>query len=201
MNSIPGPENRPEESSPQYATPAPSCSSKKLLLQELIREDAFHNLIPRSLEPYIEQFEGIEDVQNFLDMANACIAAAKAGRGKPIQNPHGFLLAQLRAGYINPPEGYKSRKVRAQEMRNQQLEAELASLRQLKEQERELRLALFEASLTEEEQQQLEQQARTLVNPNMDLSKARQMEIQKDAILKAWFEQREKDKSPLGVAS
>ena len=55
------------------------------------------------LEPYIEQFEGIEDVQNFLDMANACIAAAKAGRGKPIQNSHGFLLAQLRAGYITPP--------------------------------------------------------------------------------------------------
>ncbi len=86
-------------------------------------------------------------------------------------------------------------------MRNQQLEEELATLRQLKEQERELRLALFEASLTDEEQQRLEQEARTRVNPNIGLSTARQIEIQKDAVLKAWFEQREKDKSPLEVAS
>jgi len=193
-----------EESGPQYATNTPFCSSsssKKLLLHDLLLEDAFRDLNPRSLEPYLEQFEATEDLQNFLDIANACIAAAKAGRGKPIQNPHGFLLAQLRAGYINPPEGYKSRKVRAQEIRNQQLEEELAILRQLKEQERELRLALFEASLTDEEQQRLEQEARTLVNPNMGLSTARQIEIQKDAILKAWFEQREKDKRLLGVAS
>jgi hypothetical protein len=190
-----------QESGPQYATNTPFCSSNKVLLQDLLFEDAFGNLNPRSLEPYLEQFEATEDLQNFLDIANACIASARAGRGKPIQNPHGFLLAQLRAGYINPPEGYKSRKVRAQEMRNQQLEEELATLRQLKDQERELRLALFEASLTDEEQQRLEQEARTLVNPNLGLSTARQVEIQKDAILKAWFEQREKEKSVLGVAS
>jgi hypothetical protein len=201
ISSTPPPGMSSEESSPQCATNTPLCSSKKLLLQDLLLEDAFRDLNPRSLEPYLEQFEATEDLQNFLDIANACIAAAKAGRGKPIQNPHGFLLAQLRAGYINPPEGYKSRKVRAQEMRNQQLKEELATLRQLKEQERELRLALFEASLTDEEQQRLEQEARTLVNPNMGLSTARQIEIQKDAILKAWFEQREKDKSLLGVAS
>jgi hypothetical protein len=201
FSSIPTPRMGSEKSSPQYATTVPVCSSKKLLLQDLLLEDAFHNLNPRSLEPYIEQFEATEDLQNFLDIANACIAAAKTGRGKPIQNPHGFLLAQLRAGYINPPEGYKSRKVRAQEMRNRQLEEELVTLRQLKEQERELRLALFEASLTDEEQQRLEEEARTLVNPNMGLSTARQIEIQKDAVLKAWFEQREKDKRLVGVAS
>jgi hypothetical protein len=201
ISSTPHPGLHSEENGPQYATSTPFCSSKKLLLQDLLLEDAFQNLNPRSLEPYLEQFEATEDLQNFLDMANACIAAAKAGRGKPIQNPHGFLLAQLRAGYINPPEGYKSRKVRAQEMRNQQLEEELTTLRQLKEQERELRLALFETSLTDEEQQRLEQEARTLVNPNIGLSTARQIEIQKDAVLKAWFEQREKDKNLLGVAS
>ena len=201
ISSTPTPSMLSGKTSPQYATNTPLCSSNKLLLQDLLLEDAFHNLNPRSLEPYIEQFETTEDLQNFLDIANACIIAAKAGRGKPIQNPHGFLMAQLRAGYVNPPEGYKSRKVRAQEMRNQQLEEELATLRQLKEQERELRLALFEASLTNEERQQLEQEARTLVNPNMGLSTARQIEIQKDAIVKAWFEQREKGKSLLGVAS
>src|SRR5262245_25150288 len=199
-SGIPHPLRNPGDTGTQYATFEDSCSSNKLLLQGLLLDDAFCNLNPRSLEPYLEQFETTEDLQNFLDIANACIAASKVGRGKPIQNPHGFLLAQLRAGYINPPEGYKSRKVRAQEMRNQQLEEELATLRQLKAQERELRLALFEASLTDEEQQRLEQEARTLVNPNIGLSTARQIEIQKDAILKAWFEQREKDKNILGAA-
>jgi hypothetical protein len=86
-------------------------------------------------------------------------------------------------------------------MRNQQLEEELATLRQLKEQERELRLALFEASLTDDEQRRLEQEAGTRVNPSLGLSTARQVEIQKDAILKSWFEQREKEKSLLEVAS
>jgi hypothetical protein len=202
-SSILHPAGSTEESGSQYATNTPFCSSSnnRVLLQDLLFEDAFGNLNPRSLEPYLERFEATEDLQNFLDIANACIAAAKAGRGKPIQNPHGFLLAQLRAGYINPPEGYKSRKVRAQEMRNQQLEEELATLRQLKEQERELRLALFEASLTDDEQRRLEQEAGTRVNPSLGLSTARQVEIQKDAILKSWFEQREKEKSLLEVAS
>jgi hypothetical protein len=191
----------PEESSPQCATDASICSSKKLLLQDVLLDDAFRDLNPRSLEPFLQQFETTEDLQNFLDIANACIAVARAGRGKPIQNPHGFLLAQLRAGYINPPEGYKSRKLRAQERHNQQLEEELATLRQLKERERELRVALFEASLTDDEQQRLDQEARTRVNPHMGLSTARQIEIHKDAILKAWFEQREKDKGLVDVAS
>jgi hypothetical protein len=201
-SSIPTPRTSPENSSLQYATSMSfSSSSKKLLLQDLLLEDAFRDLSPRSLEPYLDQFETVEDLQNFLDIANSCITAAKAGRGKPIQNPHGFLLAQLRAGYINPPDGYKSRKVRTQELRNQQLEEELATLRQLKEKERELHFALFEASLTDEEQQRLEQEARTLVNPNMGLSTARQIEIQKDAIVKAWFEKREKAKNLLEVDS
>jgi hypothetical protein len=193
QSSIPDPGTDFEKSSAQYATNIPPCSSsKKLLLQDLLLEDAFRDLNPRSLEPYLNQFETTEDLQNFLDMANACITAAKAGRGKPIQNPHGFFLAQLRTGYINPPEGYKSRKVRAQEIRNQQLEEELAMLRQLRERERELQFGLFEASLTEEEQQRLEQESKARVNPNIGLSTKRQIEIQKDAILKEWFEQRDR---------
>jgi hypothetical protein len=192
QSSIPDPGTDFEKSSAQYATNIPLCSSSKKLLQDLLLEDAFRDLNPRSLEPYLNQFETTEDLQNFLDIANACITAAKAGRGKPIQNPHGFLLAQLRTGYINPPEGYKSRKARAQEIRNQQLEEELAMLRQLRERERELQFGLFEASLTEDEQQRLEQETRARVNPNIGLSTKRQIEIQKDAILKEWFEQRDR---------
>jgi hypothetical protein len=126
-------------------------------------------------------------------MANACISAAKEGRGRPIQNPHGFLFAQLRVGYINPPEGFKSRRIRAQEMWNKQLEEELASLRQLKEREQELRFELFKAQLTSEDLERLEQEAHTRVqqehyvvgNPEFHLR------IHKDALLREWFEQRE----------
>jgi hypothetical protein len=125
-------------------------------------------------------------------MANACITAAKKGYGKPIQNPHGFLFAQLRAGYINPPEGYKSRKICAQEMKNQHLEEELATLRRLKKREQELQLELFTARLTEEEQERLEQEARSQLQPNIGLSEQFQIEMHKGVILKQWFAQREK---------
>jgi hypothetical protein len=177
-----------EESSTQYATL--SCSSKEQLLQGLTLEDAFQDLHLRSLLPYLDQFETTEDLQNFLDMANACIAASKDGHGKVIQNPHGFLFAQLKVGYINPPEGYKSRRMRAQERRNQQLEAELTTLRQLKEREHELQFALFKAQLTVEDEQRLEREARAQVKPHLGLSAERQLEVHKDMLLREWFTQR-----------
>ena len=168
-----------------------SCSSnKELLLQDLILEGAFQDLHPRSLLPYLDKFDTVEDLQNFLDIANACIQAAKEGHGKPIQNPQGFLFAQLRAGYINPPEGYKSRKVRAQELRNQQLEEELATLRRLKEREQELRFDLFVAELTAEDLARLEREAQAEVKPHIGLSPAFQLTMHKDTILKQWFAQR-----------
>jgi hypothetical protein len=123
-------------------------------------------------------------------MANACIAAAKDRHSKAIQNPHGFLIAQLRAGYINPPEGYKSRRVRAQEQRNKQLEDELAELRRLKEREQELQLELFKARLPAEDLERLEQEARAQVKPHLGLSTERQLEVHKDTILQQWFAQR-----------
>ena len=180
------------ESSAQYATFGDtSCSSslKKQQLQTLIREDTFQDLNPQSLLPYLDQFDTTEQLQIFLDMANACIAAAQAGKGKPIQNPQGFLFAQLKAGYINPPEGFKSRKVRVQESRNQQLEEELATLRQLKERERALQFELFREKLTEEQRERLEQEARAQYKPGLGLSEGRQIEIAKGEIVKQWFEE------------
>jgi hypothetical protein len=168
-----------------------SCSSKKeLLLQDLILEGAFQDLHPRSLLPYLEKFDTVEDLQNFLDIANACIQIAKEGHGRPIQNPHGFLFAQLRAGYINPPEGYKSRKICAQELRNQQLEEELATLRRLKEREQELQFELFVTQLTAEDLGRLEREAQAEVKPHIGLSPAFQMEMHKDTILRQWFARR-----------
>jgi hypothetical protein len=155
----------------------------------LVLESAFNDLNAHSLVPFLNQFDTPEEVQDFLDMANACIVASKQRRGKPIQNPHGFLFAQLRAGYINPPEGYRSRRILAQEFRNRQIEEELATLRQLKEREVQLRFELFQAQLSEDDWNCLGQEARARVNPHLGLSTSRQLEVQKDNVLSQWFEQ------------
>jgi hypothetical protein len=160
------------------------------LLKNIVLDGSFQDLNPRSLSPYLNQFGSPEELQEFLDMVNACIAASKEGHGKPIQNAHGFLFAQLKAGYINPPEGYKSRRVRAQEMRNRHLEAELAKLRELKEQEQQLRFELFQAELSPEDWGRIEQEAEAKVNPHMGLTAQRQIEVHKDTILRRWFEER-----------
>jgi hypothetical protein len=140
----------------------------------------------RSLEPYLDQFESVESLQNFLDIANASIEASKAN-AKPIQNPHGFLFAQLRAGYINPPPSFKSRRVLAQEARNAQLQAELDALRQLQEQEAELRFELFKAGLSDEQKVELEQEAAKRVKPGSAVSQERQLDVYRDEILREWF--------------
>jgi hypothetical protein len=167
-----------------------SGSRQRDLLQDLVLEGSFQDLNPRSLNPYLNQFDSAQGLQEFLDMANACIVASKAGHGKPIHNAHGFLFAQLKAGYINPPEGYKSRRVRAQEMRNRQLEAELSTLRELKEQEQQLRFELFQAELSPEDWERIEQEAQAKVNPHMGLTTKRQLEVHKETILRQWFEER-----------
>lgn len=143
--------------------PLSSSSFKnKQLLQDLERslllEGYFQDLDIRSLKPHLDQFDSAEAVQLFLDMANASIEAA-AANAKPIKNPHGFLFAQLRAGYVNPPPGFKSRRVLAQEAMNAQLQAELAELQQLRAQETELRFELFKAGLTDEQRTALEAEA------------------------------------------
>jgi hypothetical protein len=187
------------ESDTQYATKSDTRSSidlkkdlKKLLrqdLEKLILENAFANLNPNSLSPYLDQFEALADLQNFLDMANACIETSKANGNKPIQNPHGFLFAQLRAGYVNPPPGFKSRRVLAQEAMNAQLQTELAALRQLQEQEAELRFELFKAGLSDEQKAVLEQEAAKRVKPGSAISRERQFDVYREEILREWFTQ------------
>ena len=168
----------------------PPCSSKKeLLLQGLIFDKAFENLNPQSLLPHLAHIQTTEALQVFLDMANACITAAYATES-PIRNPHGFLIAQLKAGFINPPDGYKSRRIQAQEKRNHQLEVELEGLRRLKAEEEYLVLEVFKAKLTPEEEQQLLREAQARVNPGGMLSEKRQLEMARDDILRAWFKER-----------
>src|SRR5919109_5230749 len=46
--------------------------SQELLLQDLILDAAFEDLNPRSLLPFLGRFGTTEELQDFLDMANAC---------------------------------------------------------------------------------------------------------------------------------
>jgi hypothetical protein len=170
-----------------------SIKTKKLLLRDLeislLLEGHFYDLDVRSLEPYLDQFESLESLQLFLDMANASIDASKTN-AKPIQNPHGFLFAQLRAGYVNPPPpGFKSRRVLAQEAMNAQLQAELAALQRLREQEAELRFELFKAGLTDEQRAALDVEAAKRVQPKAAVSRERQMDVYRDEVLLEWFAQ------------
>jgi hypothetical protein len=144
-------------------------------------------LNPHSLSPYLDQFEALADLQNFLDMANACIEASQTNGKKQIKNPHGFLFAQLRAGYVNPPPGFKSRRVLAQEAMNAQLQAELDTLRRLQEQESELRFDLFKAGLSDEQKAALEQEAAKRIKPGSAVSRERQLDVYRDEVLQEWF--------------
>ena len=76
------------------------------------------------------------------------------------RNPQGFLIAQLKAGYLNPPEGYKSRRVRALEKRNRLLEAELEEVTRLKAEAEQLELNVFRARLSPSDQRRLAREAR-----------------------------------------
>ena len=168
----------------------PPCSSsikKELLLQGLVFENSFANLNATSLLPFLGHIDSSETLQDFLDIANACVAAA-AKSGSPIRNPKGFLFAQLKAGYINPPEGYKSRKVLAQETRNRQLEAELEDVRRLKEEEERLRLEVFRAKLTPAAQSQVLEEARARLDPRSPLSEGLQLEMAQAEVLRSWME-------------
>lgn len=161
-------------------------SSKEQLLKDLILEKSFEDLNVRSLLPYLGKMDSGEALQDFLDIANACVAASRDS-DTPIRNPKGFLLAQLRAGYINPPEGYKSRRVQAQERRNRQLEAELEDMRRLKEEEERLELEVYKAKLTPAAQSQLLQEARARVDPRSPLSEGLQLEMAQVDILRDWM--------------
>ena len=55
----------------------PCSSTKEQLLQGLVLEEAFQSLSPRSLLAHLAQFDTTEELQDFIDMANACIAASR----------------------------------------------------------------------------------------------------------------------------
>jgi len=60
----------------------------------------------------------------------------------------------------------------------------------LKEREQDLQFELFQARLSAEDLERLEQEARAQVKPHLGLSTEQQLEVHKDTILQQWFAQR-----------
>ena len=68
---------------------------------------------------------------------------------------------------------------------------ELATLRELKEREQQLRFELFQAELNPEDWERIEQEAQAKVNPHLGLSTKRQLEVHKETVLRQRFEERQ----------
>ena len=73
-------------------------------------------------------------------------------------------------------------------MRNQQLKAELAEFQRLKVEEEHLRLEVFKARLSSDNQAILEREARARINRRSPISVERQIEIAREEIVREWFE-------------
>ena len=59
----------------------------------------------------------------------------------------------------------------------------------MKARERELQFELFREKLSQEQLEQLEQEAQAQVKPHIGISVKRQLEVAKDELLKPWFDQ------------
>lgn len=114
-----------------------SSSSSSLSNSELLQELGVHNLIlsewfsaiePRSVDPFLRVMPSLEYAQDFFDKVTAVIEYKKS-TAKPIADALGFLFGCLKKMEVNPPPGWKSRRVRLLEEEAQRLEQEAIALK------------------------------------------------------------------------
>lgn len=114
-----------------------SSSYSSFSNSELLQEWGVHNLIlsefftaiePRSVEPFLRVMPSLEYAQDFFDKVAAVIEHKKP-TAKPIADALGFLFACLKKMEVNPPPGWKSRRVRLLEEEAQRLEQEAAAIK------------------------------------------------------------------------
>ena len=114
-----------------------SSSYSSLTHSELLQEWGVHNLIlsewfaaiePRSVEPFLRVMPSLEYAQDFFDKVAAVIEHKKS-TAKPIADALGFLFGCLKKMEVNPPPGWKSRRVRLLEDEAHRLEHEAAAIK------------------------------------------------------------------------
>jgi hypothetical protein len=109
-------------------------------------------------------------LERLLDVAAACEEQYRE-QGKPMPKPVGFLVSRLKAGYCNPPPGWKSPEDRA-------IEAELAESKQIAERTAKLfdqRVQIAMDKLTDGQRRWLTQQARLRVPASMQGDRAEEV--------------------------
>lgn len=111
------------------------------------------HLQPESLSSYLDK--GIDQAQFILDAAKAVIDF-KAQREKPIKDKHSFLFGCLKKGWVQPPEGFKSREERAIEERIKYLEEKRIRIEKLKQEELNALVDLAQANMSTDEIEKFE---------------------------------------------
>lgn len=97
-------------------------------VESLILSEYFAGVEPRSIEPFLRVMPSREYAQDFFDKVTAVIEHKKT-TAKPIADALGFLFACLRKMEVNPPPGWKSRRVRLLEEEARRLEEEAAAIK------------------------------------------------------------------------
>jgi hypothetical protein len=97
-------------------------------MHNLILSEWFTAVEPRSVEPFLRVMPSLEYAQDFFDKVSAVIEHKKP-TAKPIADALGFLFACLKKMEVNPPPGWKSRRVRLLEEEAQRLEQEAAAIK------------------------------------------------------------------------
>ncbi|MBL8053172.1 MAG: hypothetical protein JNK03_07350 [Nitrospira sp.] len=144
-----------------------SSSSFSLSNSELLQEWGVHNLIlsewftgiePRSVEPFLRVMPSPEYAQDFFDKVTAVIEHKKT-TAKPIADALGFLFACLKKMEVNPPPGWKSRRVRLLEEEARRLQEEAAAIRAARDRVEAQRCELYFLGLPPETEAQLRAKA------------------------------------------
>ncbi len=127
-------------------------------MQNLILSECFTGLDPRSVEPFLPVRPSIEYAQIFFDKVAGVIEQKKTS-SKPIADALAFLFACLKKMEVNPPPGWKSRRVRLVEDEARRLEDEAAALKGARDRLEAQRAAVYLLGLSEETQTQLRRTA------------------------------------------
>lgn len=144
-----------------------SSSYSSLTHSELLQEWGVHNLIlsewftaiePRSLEPFLPVMPSLEYAQDFFDKVAAVIEHKKS-TAKPIADALGFLFGCLKKMEVNPPPGWKSRRVRLLEEEAQRLEQEAAAIKAARDRVEAQRCELYFLGLPAETEGELRAKA------------------------------------------
>lgn len=155
---------------------SPSSSSISQKHQQLLQDwsvdsvdtviwpEMFESVERSSVRPYAAVMPSAEYFQDFLDKVAAVVDYKKTTQA-PITDPIGFLFGCLKKGQVNPPPGWKSRRVRMVEEEERRLRQEAEELRAAHTRMEQQRCEVFFLRLSDAERHAIEQEAAEGIAP------------------------------------